>query len=164
MINFRLMDNKNVEEVMNVYSKAYTWDKEKKCFLCNQESIDELSLSQNYAMYDNHDLIGYGSVTPVVKNLQTYMVIRRKFRTFEKTPMDKIGEACIIIHPDYRNQGCGNKLLQHLIQESKINYESMVAYIVTNNLPSISLVRKHDFEFRCRHNKENFYEKKLFLI
>lgn len=164
MLNFKLMDNGNEEEVMGLYSKAYTWDKEKKCFLCEQETIKEVSLSQNYAMYDNKEVIGYGCITPVTKNFQTYKVIRRKFRPSEKVSMDKIGEVCIIIHPEYRNQGCGNKLLKYLIQESKLNYESMVAYIVSNNLPSISLFKKHDFEFRCKYNNENFYEKKLFLI
>lgn len=164
MINLKLMDNECEEEVMEVYSKAYTWDKEKTCFLCDQETIKEVSFSKNYAMYDNHDLIGYGSVTPVVKNLQTYKIIRRKFHSPEKTPMDKIAEACFIIHPDYRNQGCGSKLLEHLIKESKIEYESMVAYIISTNMPSISLVRKKGFEFQCKFNKENFYEKKLFLI
>lgn len=164
MINFKLIDNGNEKEVMEIYSKAYTWDKEKKCFLGEQETIKEVSLSQNYAMYENKELIGYGSIIPVTKNIQTYKVIRRKFRPSEKISMDKIGEVCIIVHPDYRNQGWGCKLLQHLIKESRINYESMVAYIVSNNLPSISLVKKHNFEFRCKYNGENFYEKKLFLI
>lgn len=162
MINFNLIDKDDPDKLLYFYNKAYSWDKDKICFLGAKETLLQIVKYDNYVMYEGNNLIGFASNGSIENSIKTYIIVRDKFIP-KKKKLNRVAELCTIIHPDYRGIGYGSKLLESLLEVTKLKYSSAIANILMENKASISLVKKMNFEYRCTCNKENFYEKKLVL-
>lgn len=163
MINFKLIDKDDPEKLMYFYNKAYSWDKDKVCFLGQRETLSEIIKYDNYVMQEGYALIGFASASSIENNIKTYITVRDKFIPKEETKLNEITELCTIIHPDYRGFGYGSKLLESLLEVTKLKYSSAIAYILMKNEASISLYKNFDFKYCCTNNGKNYYEKKLII-
>lgn len=56
-------------------------------------------------------------------------------------------EISLYIAEEYRGQGIGKKLLQHVIEESpKLGLKNLLGFIFAHNQPSLNLFKKHNFQ------------------
>lgn len=159
MINFKLINKDNPEKLMYCYRKAYSWDKEKICFLGKEEKLCNLIKCDNYIMLEGDSIIGFASNGSIENNIETYIVVRDKFKPKVEIPLKEIAELCTIICPNYRGFGYGTKLLEALLEVTKLKYSSAIAYILLENKVSLNLYKSFDFKYRCTHQGENYYEK-----
>lgn len=162
MLNFNLIDKDDPEKLIYFYNKAYSWDKDKLCFLGEKEGLSEIVKYDNYVMYEGNNLIGFASNGSIENNIRTYIIVRDKFIP-KKKKLNRIAELCTIIHPNYRGFGYGSKLLESLLDVTKLKYNSAIAYILVRNKASFSLYRSFDFQYKCSYNEGKIYEKKLVL-
>lgn len=163
MLNFQLINKDDPEKLMYFYNKAYSWDKDKICFTEKKEKLADIIKYDNYIMQKGNSLIGFASNNSIENNIETYITVRDKFTPKEETPLKEIAEVCTIIRPDYRGFGYGSKLLESLLEVTKLKYSSAIAYIILGNKASLSLYKSFDFKYRCTNNGENYYEKKLIM-
>lgn len=163
MINFNLIDKDDPEKLMYFYNKAYSWDKDRVCFLGKKEGLSEVVKYDNYIMQEGYTLIGFASSGSIENNIKTYITVRDRFITKEESQLNKIAELCTIIRPVYRGFGYGSKLLESLLEVTTLKYSSAIAYILVENKASISLYKSFDFKYRCTYHGENYYEKKLVI-
>ena len=161
MINFKLIGNDDKERLMYFYNKAYSWDRDKKCFLGEKEKLSDIIKFDNYIMQEGNSPIGFASTSSIENNIKTYTTVRDKFIPKVEVPLKEIAELCTIIHPDYRGFGYGTKLIEFLLEVTKFKYSSAIAYILIENKTSISLCKGRGFKYRCTNNGENYYEKRL---
>ena len=161
MINFKLSSRDDPERLYHFYNQAYSWDRDRICFLGEKEEASDISNFDNYIMQEGNRTIGFASNGSIEHNIKTYITVRDKFIPKIQVPLKEIAELCTIIHPDYRGFGYGTKLLEFLLEVTKLEYSSAIAYILIKNKTSISLCKGMGFQYRCTNNGENYYEKKL---
>lgn len=162
MLNFNLISKEDPEKLLYFYNKAYSWDKERLCFFGKPEIISEIVKYDNYVMQEGNNYIGFASNGSIENNIRTYITVRDQFIPKRKK-LNRLAELCTIIHPNYRGLGYGSKLLESLLEVTKLKYSSAVAYILIYNKASLALYKNVDFQYRCSVNNGNFYEKKLEL-
>lgn len=148
-----------------LYDRAYSWDKNKYCF--QKKELPEFMglFSEYYALYEDEKFIGYGILNLKIC-LSSSIYIRledsniEKIESNNKSDQSKINIA-YIINPLYRNQGYGTILFNELVQqaESKTNYDIIEVNILKKNLPSISLIEKTDFDFKCFDDEKIIFQK-----
>lgn len=77
----------------------------------------------------------------------------------------KIAEAGrLMVHPDYRGQGLGNKLMEELVKVAdgqQLDY--LVATVHPTNTPSLCVVRYAGFEQKLTFTKDNGYLRHVFV-
>ena len=169
MIRFRTL-TKNDNDYYELYSKAYSWDKNNTCFF-KKETPELLDLfSQHFALYEDNEFIGYGihnyhkDITPNIKMLLSFLTHPENM-TIENTSIiepHKISLA-YIINPKYRNLGYGKILVEYLINKAqeKTDYDLIEVVILKTNLSSISLIEKLDFEFKSFDEEEIVFQKQI---
>ena len=144
------------------YLKAYQWDRYKLCFPCGLEPIESITEDENYGLYLNHNLIGYGTIMVIEEEKLRYIPNEKwlKNSIHLECGVHK-AELSLIIHPKYQHNGYGKKLLNYMIEEANKNYDSVIAVIYKNNKKSLSLVEKSDFDFLSFSEDQIIFEKKL---
>ncbi|GAA0176649.1 GNAT family N-acetyltransferase [Clostridium sediminicola] len=61
--------------------------------------------------------------------------------------MRHTAEVSYYLHPDFHGKGFGSEMLSFIINEAKeIGIKSLVAILLSINLPSMNLLKKHHFE------------------
>lgn len=167
MLSFKLL-NPNDEKFYELYSQAYSWDKSHYCFP-SKEPKEFLGLfSKYFGLYKEETFIGFG-----IFNLNISLSPRFHIKLNESEPVkekievpkepDKI-ELAYIINPNYRNLGYGSKLVEYLIQKAEEEhevFELIEVEILKKNKASISLIEKHDFNFKCFNEKTIVFQKTI---
>ena len=88
----------------------------------------------DFSEYDTNRIIT-AKVDDIVAGYITYSVI-----------IDEVQIANVAVHPDFRRKGIGEKLLQHLIDESKNSDMLLITLEVRkSNTPAIKLYEKCNF-------------------
>ena len=149
-----------------LYSKAYSWDKNNTCFTGKHSKESFGILRQHFAMFQENEFIGYGihnyesNLRPNIQVLLSY-IGHPEDMTLENTMLHEPRKINIayIINPDYRNLGYGTLLVDYLVKEAEKNtdYDLIEATILKENTESLSLIKKFDFE-----QKSSDYDKIVF--
>ncbi len=161
METFKKLDN-HILLTYVAYLKAYQWDRCKLCFSYGLESIHDIIQDDNYGLYLNHRLIGYGTIMPIEEELFQYVPDARWLRNsihLEKG-VNK-AELALVVHPKYQHSGYGKKFLNYMIEEASKNYDSAIAWMYKTNRKSLSLFEKSDFDFLSFSEDKIIFEKKL---
>jgi len=144
------------------YLKAYQWDKYKLCFSSGLEPIQDIIQDDNYGLYLNHRLIGYGTIMPMEEELFKGIPNAKwlKNSIHLEHGVHKAELACII-HPKYQHRGYGKKFLSHMIKAASKDYDSAITWMYKANDKSIALVEKLGFDFLSFNDDIIIFEKKL---
>lgn len=153
-----------------LYNKAYSWDKNNTCFI-GKDSREFFGLfSQHFAMYKENEFIGYGThnyeihIKPNIQVILDY-IGHPDDMTVEDTTVSEPNKITLayIIKPEYRNLGYGKLLVDYLIKTAEKNtcYDFIEVSILKNNLASISLIEKFDFEFKSFDERKIIFQKQL---
>lgn len=144
------------------YLRAYQWDHYKFCFPYGLEPIHDIIQDDNYGLYLNHHLIGYGTIMSIEEELMSYVPNAKWFKNSIHLERDvHKAELSIIIHPKFQHSGYGKKLLNYMIEEASKKYDSAIAWMYKTNKKSISLVENSDFDFLSFSENMIIFEKKL---
>ena len=162
--------NQGNGNLYELYSKAYSWDKNNYCFPSKELSEFLGLFRSHYALYEDDNFIGYGihhlhiPINPNVRIVLNSLDEKEETKKEIKTPLEpsKINLA-YIIHPEYRHQGYGTKLVNYLIEkaEEKKNYDLIEVEILKKNVESISLIEKFDFEFKYFDDNKIVFQKTI---
>lgn len=144
------------------YLKAYQWDKYKLCFPYGLEPMRDIIQDNNYGLYLNHRLIGYGTIMPIEEELFKNVPNAKWFKNsiHLERGVHK-AELSFVIHPKYQHSGYGKKFLNYMVEEASKDYDSAIAWIYKTNRKSLSLVEKSDFDFLSFNEDIIIFEKKL---
>jgi len=120
--------------------------------------IKPLSLNERKLWFYEHSEDQYPIFVYIQENQILGWISISAYRA-DRQALDEVVEVSYYVHYDHHGEGIGSLLMQHAVDFCETaHYRTMIAILVSDNRPSIALLKKYDFREGGRIPKAIHYK------
>jgi len=138
-LNIRLSEIKDLEALVEIYNQAIITHK-------STADTETFTVNERMGWFNDHQCDEYPLYVYEVDDKVVGYVYFTGYRPGRKA-MRHTAEVSYYIHKDYQRKGIGSEMLEFaLVKAKELNFESLLAILLSVNIGSIKLLEKFGFE------------------